>query len=292
MSLTKQIQDTLVSQWLSRALRNMSKTRMVKLLDLICTLNPGWKENVAFTTQLIEQEHPFYQWARAMAHDLHPRVFERFLRNAVLDNFVADRRQKDYEAEHGAPPLSNVVISVTERCNLACEGCWASEYDKRDDLPIELLDRIIRELKEMRANFVTFTGGEPFMRKDILDLIEAHPDAVFQIYTNGTLITEKLADRLQALGNAIPLLSINGFEDANDGIRGKGNFQTVVQGLRPVEGPGDPVRGLAHGHVAQHRLPAGPRLLRLPHRERRKDRLGLPVHARRAQPDPGSHALS
>ena len=229
MSLKRQIQDTLVSQWLSRALRNMSKSRMVKLLDLICTLNPGWKENVAFTTQLIEREHPFYQWARAMARDLHPRVFERFLRNAVLDNFVADRRQKEYEAEHGAPPLSNVVISVTERCNLACEGCWASEYDKRDDLPIDLLDRIIRELKEMRANFVTFTGGEPFMRKDILDLIEAHPDAVFQIYTNGTLITEKLADRLQALGNAIPLLSINGFEEANDGIRGEGNFQTVVR---------------------------------------------------------------
>ncbi|HVP19156.1 MAG TPA: radical SAM protein [Spirochaetia bacterium] len=229
MGVKKKIQDTIVSQWLSRALRSMSKSQMLKLIDVICALNPGWKENVAYTAELIEREHPFYQWARAMARDLHPRVFERFLRNAVLDNFVADRRQKDYEAEHGAPPLSNIVISVTERCNLACEGCWASEYDKRDDLPIELLDRIIREMKEMRANFVTFTGGEPFMRKDIFDLIEAHPDAIFQIYTNGTLVTEAVADRLQALGNVIPLLSINGFEEANDGIRGRGNFQTVVR---------------------------------------------------------------
>ena len=229
MSLKKQIRDTLISQWLARALRSMGKSQMLRLLDLICTFNPGWKENVAFTTELIEREHPFFQWARAMARDLNPRVFERFLRNAVLDNFVADRRQKEYEAEHGAPPLSNIVISVTERCNLACEGCWASEYDKRDDLPLELLHRIVREMKEMRANFITFTGGEPFMRKDIFDLMGAHQDCIFQIYTNGTLITEAVADRLQALGNAIPLLSINGFEEANDGIRGRGNFQTVVR---------------------------------------------------------------
>ena len=229
MSLRNQIQDRLLSQWLPHALSRMSKSQMVRLLDLICALNPGWKENVAFATELIEKEHPFFQWAQAMARDLHPRAFERFLRNAVLDNFVADRRQAEYQREHGAPPLSNIVVSVTERCNLACEGCWASEYDKRDDLPLALLDRVIRELKEMRANFVTFTGGEPFMRKDILDLIEAHPDAIFQVYTNGTLITESLADRLQSLGNVIPLLSINGFEEANDSIRGRGNFQTVVR---------------------------------------------------------------
>ncbi|MGA2762021.1 MAG: radical SAM protein [Spirochaetia bacterium] len=229
MSLRNQIQDRLLSQWLPHALSRMSKPQMVRLLDLICALNPGWKENVAFATELIEKDHPFFQWAQAMARDLHPRAFERFLRNAVLDNFVADRRQAEYQREHGAPPLSNIVVSVTERCNLACEGCWASEYDKRDDLPLALLDRVIRELKEMRANFVTFTGGEPFMRKDILDLIEAHPDAIFQVYTNGTLITESLADRLQSLGNVIPLLSINGFEEANDSIRGRGNFQTVVR---------------------------------------------------------------
>ncbi len=229
MSMVQQVQNKLVSHWLSHALRSMGKAQMVRLIDLICKVNPGWKENVAFATELIEKDHPFFQWAKAMARDLHPLAFERFVRNAVLDNFVADRRQAEYQAEHGAPPLSNIVVSVTERCNLKCEGCWAAEYDKRDDLPIPLLDRVIRELKEMRANFVTFTGGEPLMRTDILDLMEAHPDAVFQIYTNGTLITEKLADRLQGLGNAIPLLSINGFEKANDSIRGSGNFQTVVR---------------------------------------------------------------
>ena len=163
----------------------------------------------------------------ALRRDLNPRAFHRFVRNAVFNNFVADRRQADYEKERGAPPLSNIVISVTERCNLRCEGCWAAEYDKRDDLPYPLLNRIVRELKEMRASFVTFTGGEPFMRADIMDLMKAHPDVFFQIFTNGTLITDEVADRLQELGNAVPLVSINGFEADNDSIRGDGNFRAV-----------------------------------------------------------------
>ncbi len=238
MSVINQIRDGILAAWLPKALRRMSREDMVKLIDLICKLNPGWKENVAFATELIEKNHPFFQWVQAMSRDLHPRAFQRFVQNAVLDNFVADRQQAEYEAAHGVPPLSNIVISVTERCNLACEGCWAAEYDKRDDLPCSLLERVIKELAEMRANFITFTGGEPFMRRDIIDLMAAHPEAVFQIYTNGTLVTEQLADKLQDLGNAIPLLSINGFEEANDSIRGAGNFRTVVRAMELLKDRG------------------------------------------------------
>lgn len=238
MSVMNQIKDGILAAWLPKALRTMGREDMLKLINLICKLNPGWKSNVAFATELIEKNHPFFQWVQAMRRDLHPRAFQRFVQNAVLDNFVADRKQAEFEAQHGVPPLSNVVISVTERCNLACEGCWAAEYDKRDDLPYSLLERVIKELAEMRANFITFTGGEPFMRKDIIDLMAAHPEAVFQIYTNGTLVTEQLADKLQELGNAIPLLSINGFEKANDSIRGKGNFQTVVRAMELLKDRG------------------------------------------------------
>jgi MoaA/NifB/PqqE/SkfB family radical SAM enzyme len=232
------VRNAVVSAWLWRVLRSMSRETMLKVLDMVCTLNPGWRSNLAAAREFVEGEHPFYQWIMAMRRDLNPLAFHRFVRNAVFANFVADRRQADYEKERGAPPLSNVVISVTERCNLRCEGCWAAEYDKRDDLPYPLLDRIVRELKEMRASFVTFTGGEPFMRADILDLMEAHPDVFFQIYTNGTLITDAMADRLAKLGNAVPLVSINGFELDNDGIRGAGNFKAVSEAFDRLKARG------------------------------------------------------
>jgi MoaA/NifB/PqqE/SkfB family radical SAM enzyme len=225
------MKKTIQSQVLGKAIRTLGKSGMLRLIDLICRANPDWKENVAFSQELIRRDHPFFKWVQAMGRDLHPRVFNRFLRNAVLDNFVADRRETDYEKQNGVRPLSNVVISVTERCNLKCRGCWASEYDKRDDLPFSVMDRIVRELKEMRASFITFTGGEPFMREEIFDLMRVHSDAYFQIYTNGTLITESTADRLQKLANAMPLLSVNGFEEANDAIRGKGNFKAVSRAM-------------------------------------------------------------
>ena len=238
MGMYTSVRNAVVSAWLWRVLRSMSRETILKVLDMVCTLNPGWRSNLAAAREFVEGEHPFYQWIMAMRRDLNPLAFHRFVRNAVFANFVADRRQADYEKERGAPPLSNVVISVTERCNLRCEGCWAAEYDKRDDLPYPLLDRIVRELKEMRASFVTFTGGEPFMRADILDLMEAHPDVFFQIYTNGTLITDAMADRLAKLGNAVPLVSINGFERDNDGIRGAGNFKAVSEAFDRLKSRG------------------------------------------------------
>jgi len=45
-------QDGILSAWLPRALRTMSKQDMLRLIDLICRLNPGWKDNVAFAREL------------------------------------------------------------------------------------------------------------------------------------------------------------------------------------------------------------------------------------------------
>ena len=175
MSLTTWPRDAFLAAWLPWALHSMSKEKMLRLIALICRFNPGWKENIAPAKELIERDHPFLQWVMAMRRDLHPRVFYKFAHNLIFQNFVSDRRMKEYEAEHGAPPLASLLFSVTERCNLKCEGCWASEYDKRDDLPLSLMNRVVQEMKEMRCSFITLTGGEPFLREDIFDLMAAHP---------------------------------------------------------------------------------------------------------------------
>jgi len=73
MGITKRIQDSVLSTGLSRALRSMSKESMLRLIDLICRANPDWRDNVAAATELIEREHPFFQWVMAMRRDLHPQ---------------------------------------------------------------------------------------------------------------------------------------------------------------------------------------------------------------------------
>ena len=85
-------------------------------------------------------------------------------------------------------------MDPTSACNLECIGCWANDYAKTDSLSFELMDRIIREGKELAAYIYIFSGEEPLIRKkDIIRLCEKHPDCFFMAFTNGTLIDEKSA---------------------------------------------------------------------------------------------------
>ena len=71
-----------------------------------------------------------------------------------------------------------------------------------------------------------FTGGEPLVRKkDILRLAEEHHDCEFHCFTNGTLIDEEFCEAVQKLGNISFSLSLEGFEEVNDGRRGAGYFR-------------------------------------------------------------------
>jgi MoaA/NifB/PqqE/SkfB family radical SAM enzyme len=91
------------------------------------------------------------------------------------------------------------------------------------------------ECKEMGIHLVLMTGGEPFLRNDLFDLFEKHRDTTFQIYTNATLIDEKMIDRFVALGNVAPAISLEGLREETDRRRGKGQFDRIVKvmdGLR------------------------------------------------------------
>jgi MoaA/NifB/PqqE/SkfB family radical SAM enzyme len=61
------------------------------------------------------------------------------------------------------------------------------------------------------------------MHPQLFEILEAHPDCYFQIFTNGQLITDKVAERLRAVGNATPLISIEGSEVVSDQRRGRLN---------------------------------------------------------------------
>ena len=70
------------------------------------------------------------------------------------------------------------------------------------------------------------------MHPQLLDLLAAHPDCYFQIFTNGQPITEKTAARLRAIGNSTPLISIEGREFVSDERRGKKDvFARTLRGL-------------------------------------------------------------
>ena len=125
-----------------------------------------------------------------------------------------------------------VLIDPTSACNLKCTGCWAAEYGHQMNISYEDLDRVITEGEQLGIHQWLFTGGEPLIRKkDIIKLCEKHQECEFQCFTNGTLIDEQFCKDMLRVGNFVPSISVEGFEDVNDDRRGQGVFQKVMHAM-------------------------------------------------------------
>jgi MoaA/NifB/PqqE/SkfB family radical SAM enzyme len=154
--------------------------------------------------------------------------------NTVGYNFVVNTLligvQKNNEAEkkYGVPGLFTILISPTMRCNLKCIGCYAGEYTRKDDLPLEVIDSIITQGKELGTYLYTILGGEPFIREDLFEIYKKHKDCAFQVFTNGTLIDEEVVKKIKDCANVMPVLSVEGFEKETDERRGKGVYQKLM----------------------------------------------------------------
>ena len=156
------------------------------------------------------------------------KLFTNFFGNAVW--YGMPKRAKLLEEEGIKTPFV-ILISPSMRCNLRCRGCYASSYSKEDDITYEELDRIIGEAIEIGIYYFIILGGEPFFYKDLLKIYEKYNDAIFMPFTNGTLFDNKLSDEIQRLGNVIPMLSLEGFEEETDARRGKGVFKKVMKSM-------------------------------------------------------------
>ncbi len=122
-----------------------------------------------------------------------------------------------------------IIFDPTSACNMHCVGCWAADYEKSLNLSYDDMDRIVTEGSELGCHLFMMTGGEPLCRKkDIIKLAEKHDDCVFNIFTNATLIDQQFCDDVKRVGNIVFSVSLEGFEEANDGRRGEGDFQKVM----------------------------------------------------------------
>lgn len=129
------------------------------------------------------------------------------------------------------PPY--LYISIINSCNLRCQGCWVDVGHKQEKIDVEALNRMINEAKRMGNSFFGLLGGEPFMHKQLFDVLEAHPDAYFQVFTNGHFITPEVAARLRQCGNVTPLISVEGTDTISDERRGRaGVLNQTLQGLQ------------------------------------------------------------
>jgi molybdenum cofactor biosynthesis enzyme MoaA len=105
----------------------------------------------------------------------------------------------------GIRTLRSLELAVTWICNLDCDFCYAEDLMKAQQkpphMPVAEVARITREARELGLIHVNVTGGEPMVRKDIYDVVDAIPkDVVVSLVTNSTLLTEKKVDLLKEAG--------------------------------------------------------------------------------------------
>src|SRR5512133_10607 len=115
-------------------------------------------------------------------------------------------------------------ISVTNDCNLRCQGCWVSTSGHKEYMHPEKIQTIIDAGKRQGSYFFGILGGEPLMYKQLTGIFKDNPDCYFQLFTNGTLFDEKIAQQLRESGNVSPLFSFEGDEVIADIRRGGHNI--------------------------------------------------------------------
>lgn len=192
-----------------------------------------------YSLRQIKDVHKYYKESPSINHYINnilkntnkkclEKAFINFLVNATW--YGGPKREKYLKEENTKIPYV-ILISPTMRCNLRCTGCYAANYSKEDDIPLEEIDRIIDEARDLGVYFFIILGGEPFFVKDMLKIYEKYNDCIFLPFTNGTLFNEELADKLAELGNVIPQFSLEGFEEETDARRGKGIFKKVMNSM-------------------------------------------------------------
>lgn len=129
-------------------------------------------------------------------------------------------------------------IEITHECNLRCKHCLNNSGNKmKDQLTDNEIFNLIIEFSKAGMQEIRFTGGEPLVHRRVYDFIAlAHQLGLYtSIGTNGTLITTEVAKKLKSAGLDKAIISIDGTEKSNDNIRGAGNYQRTIDGIKNLE---------------------------------------------------------
>lgn len=129
--------------------------------------------------------------------------------------------------------LKEIIISLTNRCNLRCVMCEIPQMQDNNEMSSEEIRKLINDAVGLNPNSIIFSGGEPLLRKDLFELISfANRCRINTCLTsNGTLINEQAAKELSSSGIGVVNISIDGSEDIHDSLRGKGTFGKAVKAL-------------------------------------------------------------
>lgn len=177
------------------------------------------------------------QYLREGMEDLVRDIMKRSFKNPKESAFLvkygaavkrAGKRRQQLE-QQGEHVPSYLIASITTDCNLRCAGCYdranRNPDAERGQLRAKEWGRIFTEAEEIGVSMILLAGGEPLMRRDIIDEATRHKNIVFPVFTNGTMVDDSYLSLVDQNRNIVPIVSIEGDERETDGRRGEGVYQ-------------------------------------------------------------------
>ncbi len=126
-------------------------------------------------------------------------------------------------------------VLMTHRCNLKCKFCvfWKRPVDIKKEMTPDDHKKFSSICKKLGVRAVNLAGGEPFVRKDLYDIVRMYSqDHIVIINSNGTLITKESAKKIWEAGLDVMNISIDAFrEDMHDSFRGSGVYHKAMRSI-------------------------------------------------------------
>ena len=164
-----------------------------------------------------------------------PRESAFMLKFAAASKAASKKRAElEKKGEH-VPPF--LIASITSKCNLHCAGCYSRcNHATVDAEPVAQLTsdewlRIFGEADDLGISFILLAGGEPMLRRDVIEAAGKRQNILFPIFTNGTFIDDKYLALFDQSRNLIPIMSIEGNREVTDARRGKGVYDRLISNM-------------------------------------------------------------
>ncbi len=167
-----------------------------------------------------------------------PRESVFMARFALSSREASRKRAKEETNGENIPPF--LIASITSSCNLHCAGCYSRQNHACTDAePVNQLtaqdwENIFSEAGELGISFILLAGGEPLLRRDVIEAAGNYPEILFPVFTNGTLLGDEYIRLFDKKRNLIPILSIEGRLEKTDERRGTGVYMRVKEAMERI----------------------------------------------------------
>ncbi|MBN2104963.1 radical SAM protein [bacterium] len=182
--------------------------------------DPGLAKGIMRAIRLYAGTNPF-------------RLFPLLKRSMFFQQAVRRRHHTFHDENVIVPPL--LILSATMKCDLNCTGCYSRNYPLDNELTIHEIDHLFCQAESLGVAFFVITGGEPLLKKGLMDLLIQHDRLNFFLFTNGSFHDESWTRQICRQKHIVPLISVEGNCQHTDDRRGQGVHARVIASMERLK---------------------------------------------------------